>query len=300
MKDKVAMTASSKGVLCTLIGGISWGFSGTCGQYLLSDCRLDAKWLTSVRMVSAGIILTCFCLLKKRKEMSGLVKDKGSLMRLLLFAVAGLTVCQFTYLSAIKHTNAGTATVLQYLGPILILIYICITSMRLPKLKEGIAIILALLGTFFIATGGNIHTLVITKEGLFWGIMSAVGAFLYTLIPRSIMKKWGSTVVTGLGMLVGGIVLFVAVRAWTIPVSMTLPMFFVLTAIIIIGTVIAFTLYLQGVNLLGPVKASMIASVEPVSATCFSAIFLGTTFQAMDLVGFACILITVFLLSSHS
>ncbi len=299
MQKKVERTTASKATIYTLIGGTCWGFSGTCGQYLLSNCQVDARWLTAVRMLSAGVLLTCFCLFKKRATMVALLKDKTSVIRLLLFALAGLTVCQFTYLNAIKHTNAGTATVLQYLGPILILIFVCSTSLRLPKLREAIAIILALMGTFFIATGGDLHTLVITKEGLFWGIMSAVGAFLYTLLPRTIMAKWGSTVVTGLGMLVGGIVLFVVVRAWSIPVAMTLPVFLGLVAIIVVGTVIAFTLYLQGVMMLGAVKASMLASVEPVAATCFSAIFLGTTFGGMDLLGFACILTTVFLISDH-
>ncbi len=299
MHKRTERTTSSKGVLYTVIGGTCWGFSGTCGQYLLTNCQLDASWLTAVRMLSAGIILTSYCLLTKRSATIGLLKERSSVIRLLLFAIVGLTVCQFTYLNAIKYTNAGTATVLQYLGPILILIFVCITSLRLPKIKEAISIILALAGTFFIATGGNIHTMVITKEGLFWGLMSAVGAFLYTLLPGSIIEKWGSTVVTGLGLLIGGIVLFVGVRAWSIPVTISLPMFLALFSIVLIGTVIAFTLYLKGVSMLGAVKASMIASVEPVSATCFSAFLLGTTFKPMDLVGFACILTTVFLLSSN-
>ncbi len=250
-------------------------------------------------MLSAGIILTSYCLLKQRTAVAGLMKNRGSLIQLLLFAITGLTVCQYTYINAIKYTNAGTATVLQYLGPIFILIYVCITSLRLPKRKEVIAIMLALTGTFFIATGGNIHTLIISKEGLFWGILSAVGVFLYTLLPGAIIKKWNSTVVTGLGMLVGGSVLFVGVRAWSIPVTLSKSALIALAAIVIIGTVVAFTLYLQGVRMLGAVKASMIASVEPISATCFSAFFLGTYFHAMDLLGFACIVTTVFLLSNN-
>ena len=299
MLNKTNRSTTSKGVLYTLIAGTCWGFSGVCGQYLLSNCQLNAKWLTSIRMLSAGIILTSYCLLKQRTAVVGLMKDKGSLVQLLLFAIAGLTVCQYTYINAIKYTNAGTATVLQYLGPIFILIYVCIKSLRLPKLKEIIAIILALTGTFFIATGGNIHTLIISKEGLFWGILSAVGAFLYTLLPGAIIKKWNSTVVTGLGMLVGGVVLFVGVRAWNIPVTLSKSALIALVAIVVIGTVIAFTLYLQGVRMLGAVKASMIASVEPVSATCFSTFLLGTHFHTMDFLGIACIVTTVFLLSNN-
>ena len=45
-------------------------------------------------------------------------------------------------------------------------------------------------------------------------------------------------------------------------------------AMIIVGTVIAYPLYVQGVSDVGPVKASMLASVEPVSAAVISAVVL--------------------------
>ena len=35
----MALTGDSKlwrGIICTLAGGIGWGFSGACGQYLFS------------------------------------------------------------------------------------------------------------------------------------------------------------------------------------------------------------------------------------------------------------------------
>ena len=45
------------------------------------------------------------------------------------------------------------------------------------------------------------------------------------------------------------------------------------------------------------IKASMLASVEPVSAAAFMIVWLGVPFHYMDLLGFACILATVFLLT---
>ena len=63
------------------------------------------------------------------------------------------------------------------------------------------------------------------------------------------------------------------------------------------GTAVAFTLYLQGVVDIGPVKASMIASIEPVSAALFAFVWLSTPFIGIDLVGFAMILVTIFLLA---
>ena len=48
---------------------------------------------------------------------------------------------------------------------------------------------------------------------------------------------------------------------------------------------------------MGPVKSSMLASTEPLSATVFSAVWLHTAFTIPDLIGFACIIATIFLLA---
>ena len=71
---------------------------------------------------------------------------------------------------------------------------------------------------------------------------------LYTMLPASIIPKWGSTVVTGYGMLIGGIFLFFTTGYWNYHVNFNLPLFLGSAAIILIGTALAFTLYLQGVS----------------------------------------------------
>ena len=34
-------TGALKGILCTVVGGIFWGFSGTCGEYLFSHYEVS-------------------------------------------------------------------------------------------------------------------------------------------------------------------------------------------------------------------------------------------------------------------
>ena len=72
------------------------------------------------------------------------VPEKRDTIHLLAFAIFGITFCQFTYFMAIQASNAGTATVLQYLSPILILAVVCMRELRLPKRLELAAIGLSL------------------------------------------------------------------------------------------------------------------------------------------------------------
>lgn len=288
---------ATRGIIVTLMGAVMWGFSGACGQYLLSVKHLDPSWLAATRMMGAGVLLSIFGFMTQKEAMVNILKDGKERLRLVLFAIFGLTFCQFSYLTAIAYSNAGTATVLQYLGPAMIMITSCFMAKKLPSLREVTAIILAILGTFLLATHGNIHSLVISRQGLIWGLLSAVSLMLYTMLPERIIGRWGSTVVTSYGMLIGGVFLFFTSRYWQHQVNFDLGTILGVTAMVVIGTALAFTLYLQGVSDIGSVKASMLACVEPVSATVFSVIWLKTSFTLMDLAGLIAIITTVFLLT---
>jgi drug/metabolite transporter (DMT)-like permease len=286
-----------RGVLCTLIGGCCWGFSGNCGQYLFNVHGVDPQWLTVIRMITAGLITVGIVAARDKQKLIDCAKNKHDRIMMLLYGVFGLLLSQYTYLEAINATNAGTATVLQYIGPVLVMVLVCFSGRRWPKAHEALSIVLVIIGTFLLATHGNIGTMVINPAGLFWGLFAACTLVLYTLLPKSIAPKYGAFMTTGLGTLIGGIAFFIIVHPWPLTIDLPLSGWLAVAGMIIVGTVIAYPLYVQGVNDVGPVKASMLASVEPVSAAIISAVWLKSEFALMDKVGFVCILTTVFLLA---
>ena len=68
-----------------------------------------------------------------------------------------------------------------------------------------------------------------------------------------------------------------------------------IAVIIIVGTAGGFSAFLEGVKHIGPVKATLIGCLEPASATLLASIFLGMMFKLVELAGFFCILLTVYL-----
>ena len=121
------------GTMMALVGGTCWGFSGCCGQFLFEQKEVQAPWLVTVRLFFAGLILIMIGFRLNGRQNLNIFKRKQDALHLLLFAVFGITFCQFTYFMAIQASNAGTATVLQYLSPVLILMVVCIRGKRLPK-----------------------------------------------------------------------------------------------------------------------------------------------------------------------
>ncbi|MBQ2679573.1 MAG: EamA family transporter [Firmicutes bacterium] len=288
---------SSIGYILTLIGGICWGFSGTCGQNLFMNKNASSPWLVPIRMIGAGIILIIFMSFREKGRVLDIWRDRRDICRIIIFGILGIFSSQFTYFTTIEYSNAGIATVLQYLGPALIMLYVCITEKRRPLKYEITALICSIAGVFIIATHGNFRSFAIPKEALFWGILSAISLLIYTVFPEKLIRRHSTPVVVGWGMLIGGIVSFFMFRPWKMDVIVDGETIFFLIVIIVVGTVLAYTFYMIGVEKIGPEKASMIACVEPVSATVFSALWLKSKFVPLDILGFVLILSTVFIIT---
>ncbi len=285
-----------RGFFCTLLGGIGWGFSGACGQYLFLYQEVDPMWLTVVRMLVAGTILAILFIAPHARAIKPLFKPGVQWLWLIFYALGGLMISQFGYLTAVRYTNSGTATMLVYLNPIFILLCVCFLTKRLPLKKELIAIVFALAGTFFMATHGDISHLAISPIGLFWGIASAIGIAVYTILPAQCLSRYPTQALMAIGMIVGGVIMAVAVDVVNIPYRLDYHGYLAMAMIILLGTIAAFLLYMQGVADLGSVKASMIACIEPISAAVFSLWWFDAHFVLMDYLGFACILATIFVL----
>ena len=290
------MSNSLKGFLLTIVAGIAWGLSGTSGQYLMAH-GISALVLTNLRLLIAGGTLMFLSYVTDKNKMKDFLRDKESLLSLLVFALIGLFLNQLAYLTAIEKTNAGTATVLQYVCPVGILVYSCIKDRVAPTFAEIISIFLAIGGTYLIATHGQLDQLSVTPAGLFWGLFSALTYALYIILPITLIKKWGSSLVIGVGMVISGVVAipFTGVLNANIPIS--LDFLFAFAGIILIGTVLAYTAFLKGASLIGPVKSSLLASIEPISAVFFAFLIMNEQFYPIDFFGMAMILVAVTLIS---
>lgn len=291
------MTKELKGKILTILGAVSWGLSGVCGQYLMQVSQMSPIYLTALRMMIAGSVLTAMAYVQNQRIFRQFLKEPREIIRLLIFSIFGLLLCQLTYLYAINHSNAGTATVLQYTCPIIIVIYVSIRQKTIPTKMEILAIILALAGTFIIATHGNPTALSLTPEGLFWGIISAFAYALYTLLPGTLIHRWGSLFVCGVGLLVGGVVFYIASASWQYIIVWHPYTLLSLIGIIGIGTILAYTLFLEGIATIGPVMGSLLAAAEPIASVIFSVILLGEIFQLIDVIGIFAILLAVYIIT---
>lgn len=299
MEHKKTSRYYMTGVMLTLAGGICWGFSGACGQFLMQQRQVDAGWLVSFRMLAAGMMMLCFSAGKARSlhVITDMWRKPRTAVHLLIFGVLGMAMCQLTYFTTIGLSNAGTATVLEYLSPVMIMVYVAIRKRRFPGAVKLIVLFLALLGTALLATHGKWGELALSSGALIWGVASAVAYALNSLLPESLMKKYGTLPVVGWGMVIGGAAMAIPCRVWEPRGVFDGASLLCMLGIIVIGTFISYTGYMEGLRRIGPEKANLYACIEPISATFFAVLWLKSDIQPMDFVGIGCILGAVTLLS---
>ena len=289
-----------RGVILTLLGGTLWGFSGTCAKFLMDGYGADPIWLVGVRQFFASWLFIALAMSNRsdRERMDELVRTRfGGPASIALFVATAVCmgVNSVCYITTVKVTNSATATVLQTLALVVLMVYSCVVARRAPRKREMLGLVLAIGGTYLLATGGDPTQLSMPVAGLLWGLGTCLTYALYTALPAKLLAKWGTPVVNGVSMLASGGAMCVIFRLWEKTPAFDLAGLAAVIAITVAGTFLAYAFYMQGVKDLGPLRASMLGTSEPIAATVFSAVWLGTSFAPTDLIGFAMIIVMVFL-----
>lgn len=274
-----------RGVLCALLGGIFWGFSANCAEILMGYFAVPVEWITCTRMACSALFFLVLSVVTMKRRVLEVFKDVKMILLIAGFAILGITLTQVSYLNAIHYAGAGTALLLEQLGLVLVMLYLCLKSRRRPFRRELAGLILALAGAVLISTQGDITTLDIPLLGLIWGLISAVSLAFYNLMGVKPLAKYGSFLVTGLSMFLGCIVTTVMFQPWTYEISLPAEGWVVFALIVFVGTILAYLLFVQGIKDAGPMRAGLLGSVEPVSAIVISAVWLNTPISLYDALG---------------
>ncbi|MDD4722485.1 MAG: DMT family transporter [Acidaminococcaceae bacterium] len=286
----------SKGMWMIVFGASLWGASGTAIQYLFQQKHLTPLWLLMARMMIAGILMLLYAKVAKQ-DIWAIWRHKIYRYKIIIYALIGMFMTQYSFFMAINYGNAATATVLQYLMPVVVLFYSLWTTKRLPGKIEITSVCLAMLGTYILVTKGNWETLAISEQTLFWGILAAFFAAFYTIYPGQMLKIYPSAVVIGWSMFIGGIFINVFLQPWPFTGIMDMDTVMGMVVLILFGTVIAFYCYLESTKYIKASEVAALASIEPLSAVVLAVIFLNVSFGLAETAGVICIISMVFLLA---
>ncbi|MGR6761864.1 EamA family transporter [Paenibacillus sp. T2-29] len=285
------------GLFLVITGAIFWGISGTVAKKLF--LQIDVNWLVTTRLLIAGVLLLALqFLIKDRTQIWGVWKNRKTAFQLIVYGLVGMLAVQYTYMASIQSGNAAVATLLQYLAPVMIIIYLVLRKHLVFTRKDLSAIFLALVGCFFLLTNGSISQLSVPKIAIVWGLLSAVALAFYTLYAIPLLKQYDSLVIVGWAMVIGGFGLSLIHPPWQIDFkSLTLETYLYLAFVIIFGTMIAFWFYIESLQSLSPKETSFLSSLEPLAAVLTTVFWLKEPFGFFQWIGVLCIIGLILLLA---
>lgn len=282
----MAKNARWLGIILVLIGAIFWGIAATVSQRLFDE-GITVGWLVAVRLISSGLLMLIIVLLSKKRHLVFLPWKNGKdAISLLIFSYLGMVAVQYTFMISIDHGNAAVATLMQYQAPIFVILYYILRKVAQLTMRDVIAVTLSLAGTFFVLTNGSFSELVVPLPSVVWGLISGVALAFYTIYASLLIRKWGSLVVIGWSMMIGGlsVAFFHPIRdvdtsAWT---SSTVIM---LIFVVFFGTFVAFYFFVESLQYLQPSETTLLGTVEPLAAVLTTILWLQIPYGTYQIIG---------------
>lgn len=277
------------------LAALFWGLSGGIGGILMAD-----GWDPYVVSLYRGVIGLLFVLgwLALRPRGSGLRHG-----RLWFWAViAGLGVAgNFAfYLISIAEGSVAVAVTLMYCAPVFVYLISFALKVERPTAFKWSAIAVAMLGIVLLTRVLEVGSGSVTPIGVAAGLLSGLS---YTLFIFGF--KYAAPHGTPQAILVVAFAALIAILIWPsdagqIVAGLTTPSWPLFVLLGVFGAGLSFILYIVGLRNTAPAAASIVAMVEPVTASLFGVIVLDEHLVGLQVLGMALILGTVTALSMKS
>lgn len=290
-------TGRALGLGLALLSASSFGTSGSFAGSLMSTGWSPGAVVTA-RIGLAAVLLTGPAIHQLRGRWALLARSKGMIGMYGLFAVAG---AQLAFFNAVRRLDVGIALLLEYLGIVLVVLWLWVRHGHRPRRLTLTGVVAALAGLTLVLNPSTGHRL--DPVGVAWGLVAATGlAFFYVLSARTdaelppLAMAWAGMVVaaTGLGVADltgllpahaggGDVRLLGQQLSWVVPV----------VGLSLVAAAVAYTAGITAARLLGAKVASFVGLTEVLFAVIFAAVLLGQIPTPLQVLGGAVVLVGV-------
>ncbi|OFK77046.1 hypothetical protein HMPREF2805_01865 [Streptococcus sp. HMSC034E03] len=286
-----------KGTIYSLLSGLIWGICGILGEYFFSHYQVSSGWITSMRLLVAGGFVIVLSSLKLQSQLFEIWKNRNNYLPFLAYAILGIFSVQFFFYLCVEYSNATTATILQFISPVFILIYNRIIYKKKASKKAIFYVLTAMLGVFLMATKGDLSKLSITPLALLTGLLSALGVMFNVILPQRFAKKYGFVPTVGWGMIIAGLFSNFLYPVYKISFQVDTISICICLTIAFLGTAFAFFLSMKAVSLVSPLVVSVVSASEPLSSAILSVLFLGMILDGFLVLAMILIIVPMVFLS---
>lgn len=286
----------NKGIFVAAFASFSWGISGTVLQLISQNLAIPASWMLSTRTFFTGLILLVLSAIIYRGQIWGVFKNRASLFSVLTYAIFGLAMNLLTFYYAVQTGNASTATILQYLSPLFIVLGSIIFQRKMPMRSDLIAFVLALVGVFLCITRGDVTHLAVPLISLLWGLGAGITAAFYVALPKKAAAKNPPLIVLGWGTMIAGLFFNCFRPFWVNPPHLTVMLVSSVATVMLFGTIIPFGMLLYASRLAPSDVISIMDAVQPITTSILSVFFFHLNMNIIEALGILVVILAIYVL----
>jgi drug/metabolite transporter (DMT)-like permease len=280
------------GVGMYLLAAFLFAFNGVVAKDALNT-GFDPMHLTQLRNAGAMVVLVAYIATRHRERFR---VGRKELPFLITYGVVAFTLVQYLYFLTISRLNVGIGTLLAFLAPVMVALWLRFARKTAVSNRIWLAIVLTVVGLMMVAqvwSGFSLDPL-----GVAAGLLCAVALAAYWLLGERGQQHRDAVSLTMWGFIFASIAWFVVAPWWTFPFSELavttaplidggpgLPVWALMVWGVLMGTVAPFLLVLGSLRRIGAQRAGIVGTTEPLWAALIGLALLGETFTPVQAVG---------------
>lgn len=269
------------GLVLAVVSAVVFGLSGPFAKALI-DAGWTANGVVLVRLGGAAVILL-LVLAVLRPGVAAAIRADGP--ALLLYGTLAMAGVQVAFFNALRYLPVPIALLLEYLGPVLVIVWVWLVRRQPPSARTVLGAGIALVGLSLVVqvwTGVGLRA-----EGLAWGLAAAVCQAAYFLVADRAGAATPPLVLAGVGMTVGATVVALLGLVGLLPIVIDPAATGVFLAgldvgwpvaaglLVVVSTVLAYLTGIAAIARIGAARGSLVALLEVVAAAVASWLLLG-------------------------
>lgn len=278
------------GLSAALVSAAAFATSGAFAKSLLVAGWAPGSVVT-LRITLAALVLLVPTVIALRGRWAAMRRNAWVVVGYGLTGVAG---CQLAYFYAVTHLSVGVALLLEYLAPVLIVLWLWGRHRQTPRRLTVLGVGLAVIGLLLVldVLGGSAT---VSLVGVLWGLGAAVCLVLYFLLAAHVDDDVPALGLAGGGLAVGAVALWVAGLSGLLDMTRgasevvlsgaVVPWWVPILVIALVAAAFAYVTGIVAVRLLGPKVASFVALTEVLFAVLFAWIVLAELPAPVQLLG---------------
>jgi len=289
------MLAQKKGNVLVLMAAAGFGVAAPLSKFIYTY-NLSTNLMLTLRFLMASIILWLYIYVKKDT-----IPYKVSLKQFgFLFLLGGIIYVATTgfYFSAVKYIPVSIHVMLFYSYPLIVNAFSIFLFKEKIPLNQISAIFVSSAGLILIAFNGFFT---INYLGMAFSILSALGYSIYLLTLKiEALDQMNSIVLAAYTNTFSALIFFIySLIQKDFYLNIPSPAWLGIGVMGTVSTAIAIIALKKGVQLIGPAKASIIGTFEPLEGIILSVLFLKETLNFNQIIGILMIIYAIILVQDQ-